>query len=74
MKYATEMGSGAMIYMPSLIKIGSGIKKLMGGGNTHTDTQMHRQDGESISQLSFVFQNKESRLKNEALKVMLQQV
>jgi hypothetical protein len=33
MKYAVEMGSGAaMIYIPSFIKIGSGIQKLMGGG------------------------------------------
>jgi hypothetical protein len=34
MKYAVKMGSGAMIYVPSLIKIGSGIQKLMGGGDT----------------------------------------
>jgi hypothetical protein len=26
------MGSGAMIYIPSFIKIGSGIQKLRGGG------------------------------------------
>jgi hypothetical protein len=32
MNYAIEMGSGAMIYIPSLIKIGSGIQKLMGRG------------------------------------------
>jgi hypothetical protein len=31
-----EMGSGAMIYVPSFIKIGSGIQKLMGGGDTQT--------------------------------------
>jgi hypothetical protein len=30
MKYAIEMGSGAMIYIPSFIKIGSGIPKLIG--------------------------------------------
>jgi hypothetical protein len=30
MKYANEMGSGAMIYIPSFIKIGSPIQKLMG--------------------------------------------
>jgi hypothetical protein len=35
-KYAVEMGSGAMIYIPSLIKIGSGIKKLMGDTQTHS--------------------------------------
>jgi hypothetical protein len=28
MKYATEMSSGAMIYITSFIKIGSGIRKL----------------------------------------------
>jgi hypothetical protein len=30
MKYATEMSSGAMIYTPGFIKIGSAIQKLMG--------------------------------------------
>jgi hypothetical protein len=31
------MGSGAVIYVPSFIKIGSGVQKLMGGGiHTHT--------------------------------------
>jgi hypothetical protein len=29
-KYAVEMGSGAMIYVPSFIKPGSGIQKLVG--------------------------------------------
>jgi hypothetical protein len=29
------MGSGAMTYIPSLIKIGSGIQKLMGVTQTH---------------------------------------
>jgi hypothetical protein len=42
MKYAVEMGSGAMItYIPLSIEIGSGIKKLMGGGggvHRHTDS------------------------------------
>jgi hypothetical protein len=31
MKYATDMGLGAMIYVPSFIKIGSGIQKLIEG-------------------------------------------
>jgi hypothetical protein len=35
--YAVEMGSGALIYVPSFIKIGSGIQKLI-GGYTHTQT------------------------------------
>jgi predicted RNA-binding protein with TRAM domain len=30
MKYAVNMGSGAMIYIPSFIKIGSGIQKFQG--------------------------------------------
>jgi hypothetical protein len=35
MKYAVEMGSGAMIYIPSFIMIGSGIQKLIGGIQRH---------------------------------------
>jgi hypothetical protein len=31
MNYAIEMGSGAMIYIPSFIKIGSTIQKVMQG-------------------------------------------
>jgi hypothetical protein len=58
MKYAVEMGSGAMIYIPSFIKIGSGIQKLMGGIHIQT----HRQQGDLINLLLF-FRNKESRLK-----------
>jgi hypothetical protein len=34
MKYVVETGSGAMIYIPSFIKIGSGIQKLIGRGYT----------------------------------------
>jgi hypothetical protein len=33
MKCTSEMGSVVMIYIPSLIKIGSGIHKLMGEGD-----------------------------------------
>jgi hypothetical protein len=32
MKYAVEMGSGVIIYIPSFMKAGSGIQKLIGGG------------------------------------------
>jgi hypothetical protein len=35
MKYAVEMGTVAMIYIPGFIKIGSGIKKLIGGTHRH---------------------------------------
>jgi hypothetical protein len=31
MRYAVEMGSGAVIYMPSFIEIRSGIQKLIRG-------------------------------------------
>jgi hypothetical protein len=37
MKYAVEVGSGAMIHIPSFIKIGSGIQKLIVGIHGHTD-------------------------------------
>jgi hypothetical protein len=52
MKYAIEMGSGAMIHIPSFIKIGSGIQTLIGG--------IHRQHGDLISLLLF-FQNRKVR-------------
>jgi hypothetical protein len=32
MKYASEMGSGAMIYISYFMKIGSGIRKSFRGG------------------------------------------
>jgi hypothetical protein len=35
------MGSGAVIYVPSFIKIGSGVKKLTGGIHRHTHTNTH---------------------------------
>jgi hypothetical protein len=49
MKYAVEMGSGSMIYIPSFIKIGSGTKILLGGIHRHTD----RQQGDMISLFLF---------------------
>jgi hypothetical protein len=45
MKYAAEMGSGAMIHIPSCIKVGSGTQKLMGG---FRDTLIHRQHEDRI--------------------------
>jgi hypothetical protein len=39
MKYAVQMGLGAMIYMPSFIKIGSGIQGLKGDSQI-TDSMM----------------------------------
>jgi hypothetical protein len=49
MKYTVEMGSFAVIYIPSFIKTGSGIQKLIG-----RDSQTHRQYGDCISLLSFL--------------------
>jgi hypothetical protein len=40
MKCAVEMGSGAMIHIPSFITIGSGIQKLIGGTHRHTDSMV----------------------------------
>jgi hypothetical protein len=41
MKYAIEMGSGAMMYIQSFIEIGSSTQKLMRGG-IHRHTDKHR--------------------------------
>jgi hypothetical protein len=49
MRYAVEKRSDAMIYISRFIEIGSGIQKLMGGG----DSQTHRQHGDRISLLPF---------------------
>jgi hypothetical protein len=54
-KYAFEIGSGAMIYIPSLIKIRHGVQKLTVGIHRHTSWGSHMS--------AFTFQNKESRLK-----------
>jgi hypothetical protein len=50
MKYANEMGSGAMMYISSFIKTGSGIQNFMRGGSF---THIHRQHGHLISLLPF---------------------
>jgi hypothetical protein len=50
MKYAVEIGSGAVIYTPSFINIGSAIQKLIWGE--------HRQHGDRIKLLLFL-QNKD---------------
>jgi hypothetical protein len=50
MKYAVEMGSSAMIYIPSLIKIGSAIQKLVGKGEIHRHT-----DSMEIAKVYFYF-------------------
>jgi hypothetical protein len=43
MKYAVEMGSGAMICIPIFVKTGPGIEKLMeGGSHRHKYTERAR--------------------------------
>jgi hypothetical protein len=38
MKYAVQIGSGVMIYIPGFVKTASGIQKLIGGGiHRYTD-------------------------------------
>jgi hypothetical protein len=59
MKYAAEMGSGAMIYMPSFIKVWFRHLNVIRGGG---DSQTYREDGDRIMLFSF-FQNFENRLK-----------
>jgi hypothetical protein len=48
MKYAVEMGSGALIYIPNFIKTGSDIQNLAWG-----DSQTCTQHGDLISFLYF---------------------
>jgi hypothetical protein len=45
------MGSGAVIYVPNFIKIGSGVQSLI-EGDTHTHT--HEQKGNLINLLYFL--------------------
>jgi hypothetical protein len=40
LKYSVEMGSFAMTYTPSFIKLGPGIQNLKGGIHRHTDSKM----------------------------------
>jgi hypothetical protein len=54
------MGLGAVIFVPSFIKIDSGIQKLIGG---HTDTQ--------TASLLLFFQNKERRLTSGLISLLL---
>jgi hypothetical protein len=48
MKYASEMGSETMMYMPCFIKFGSGVQKLLGGGGG-----IRTQQGDRVSPLLF---------------------
>jgi hypothetical protein len=55
MKYAVEMGSGTMKYIPGFIKIGSDIQKLMG---------IQRQTAWWLHKPPLIYQNKGSGLIN----------
>jgi hypothetical protein len=55
-KYAIQIDSDDMIYIPSFLKIGSGIQTLLGG-------YTHRYQDDNMSFI-FFSQNKESRLKD----------
>jgi hypothetical protein len=54
MKCAVAMASGGMIYIPNVMKIGTGVQNLLGG-------YTHRQQYDLISPL-LCLKNKESRL------------
>jgi hypothetical protein len=54
MMYTIKMASGGMIYVPSVMKIGAGVQKLL-GGYTHSKVILDKS--------TFIFLNKESRLK-----------
>jgi hypothetical protein len=60
MRYSVDIDSGVMMYIPSFIRIGSGIVKLMGG--THTNT--HRQQSDFISLLSLFCKNKSRHMRS----------
>jgi hypothetical protein len=47
------MGSGTVIYVPSFIKFGLGVQKLLGGGYTGIHTNTHGQQRDLISLLYF---------------------
>jgi hypothetical protein len=49
MKYTVEIASGGIIYVPSFIKIDSGVRKLLAWGYTYRHTDGHTQQGDLIS-------------------------
>jgi hypothetical protein len=54
-EYGVEIVSCSMIYIPSFIKIGSGIQKLIGGyTHRHTHIHTHIQEGDFISLLFLI--------------------
>jgi preprotein translocase subunit SecG len=74
MKYAFEMDSGAMVYIPSFTEIVSGVQKLMGGySDTQTAWRLHKLSFILFHLFLlfiffiylFIFLNQEDRLENE---------
>jgi hypothetical protein len=55
MKYTVMMGSGAMIYIPSFIKTGSGIQKLIGVGTQNKEIRPKIKVGITILRIQFCF-------------------
>jgi hypothetical protein len=62
MKYAAEIGRGAMIYISSFKTIGSGFQRLRVGGGGYTDEKTVWRS----YYLTFIFEKRESRLKTAA--------
>jgi hypothetical protein len=67
MKYAVQMSPGGTVYIPSFIKIGSCVQKLIRG---FSDTQTVRRSHKP----TFILQNKERRLKSIKYKNLSVQV
>jgi hypothetical protein len=68
------MGSGAVIYVSSFIKIGSGVQKSLGMGihrQTNKHTHTHTWTGTWSHKPTLFFKNKENRLKNKNVYVDL---
>jgi hypothetical protein len=61
MKYAVEMGSDATIYIPSIIKIGSNIQKLIRGIHRNTKNMQI-----AYAYFHFLKQGKQAKIKNES--------
>jgi hypothetical protein len=63
------MGSGAMIYIPNFINIGSGSQQLIGRIHIQTHSKNNTRfvkwinNNHCFYKLTFIFQNKESMLK-----------
>jgi hypothetical protein len=63
MKYTSEIGSDAMIHIPSFIKIGLGIQKLMGRIHRHTDSMV-------ITEVYFHFSKQGKQANNVILQIL----